>query len=63
MTHIEYYQGSLDKVDVSVRDPGWRSRLECFQGIPSYYTMVSMRKILMEMLEMEVVMMVVVWMV
>ena len=58
MTHIDYYQGSLDKVGLSVRDPGWRSGLVCFQGVPRCYTTTLMKVILMEMLEMEVVMMV-----
>ena len=50
VTHVEYFQGSLDKVGLFVRDPEWKSELGCFQGVPRCYTMAMMRMILMEML-------------
>ena len=56
MTHGEYCQGSLDKVGLSIRDPKWRSRMACFQGVPRCYTMDLMKLILMEMPKMEVAM-------
>lgn len=60
MTHVKCCQGSLDKVGLFIRDPGWRSRLVCFQGVQKFYTMALVMVILMEMLEMEVVMLMVV---
>ena len=60
VTHVEYCQGSLDKVDLSVRDLGWRSAPVCFQGVLRCYTVALMKVSLMEMLEMEVVILMVV---
>ena len=54
VTHVEYCQGSLDKVDFSVRDLGWRSGPVFFQGVLRCYIVALMKVILMEMLEMEV---------
>ena len=63
MTHVEYCRGSLDKVGFSLRDLGWRFGLVCFQGVPRCYTAALMKAILMEMLEREMVVVVVVWIV
>ena len=60
MTHVGYCQGSLDKMGLFIRGPEGRSKLACFQDVPSCYTVDLMKVILMEMREMEVVMLMVV---
>lgn len=60
VTHIEYCRGSLDKVGLFVRDPGWRSGPTCFQCVPRCYIVAIMKVIRMEIIMIEVTMLMVV---